>query len=312
MLGLILKQCLTDTGEISLSQLGLLLRYYRQVAGVLYIVGTPIGNLDDLSIRAAKILRSVAAVACEDTRQTAKLMAAAAAHRPLLSLHEHNEQERTQELVDRMLSGDDLALVSDAGTPLISDPGFRLVEAAAAAGIRVSPIPGPSAVLSALSVSGLPTDHFAFIGFLPHKAVARQKLLETWGRIEATLVFFESPHRILETLDEIATQFPARQLAVGRELTKLYEEVLRGNAASIAATLRSRPAIKGEFTLVMARESGETSEANLSDPVQLKGEVARLIDAGSSRMDAIKQVAKRAGLNKRDAYDLLEKGKDAR
>ena len=279
------------------------------MAGVLYIVGTPIGNLEDLSIRAAKILRSVAAVACEDTRQTAKLMDAAGAHRPLLSLHEHNEKERTQELVDRLLFGDDLALVSDAGTPLISDPGFRLVEAAAAAGVRVSPIPGPSAVLSALSVSGLPTDHFAFIGFLPHKAVARQKLLETWGKIEATLVFFESPHRILETLDEIAAQFPARLLAVGRELTKLYEEVLRGTASSIAMALRSRPVIKGEFTLVMARETGATNEANLTDPIQLKGEVVRLIAEGSSRMDAIKQVAKRAGLNKREAYDLLEKEK---
>ncbi len=295
---------------ISLSQLGLLLRYYRQVAGVLYIVGTPIGNLDDLSIRAAKILRSVAAVACEDTRQTAKLMDAAGAHRPLLSLHEHNEAERTQELVDRILSGDDLALVSDAGTPLISDPGFRLVEAAAAAGIRVSPIPGASAVLSALSVSGLPTDHFAFIGFLPHKAVARQKLLEIWGAVEATLVFFESPHRILESLDDIATQFPARQLAAGRELTKLYEEVLRGTAAEIAAALRARPSVRGEFTLVMARQSAEQSKANLADPVELKEEVDRLMAAGSSRMDAIKQAAKQAGMNKRDAYSLLEQEKN--
>jgi 16S rRNA (cytidine1402-2'-O)-methyltransferase len=275
------------------------------VAGVLYIVGTPIGNLEDLSIRAQKILQSVSAVACEDTRQSSKLMAAAGAHRPLLSLHEHNESQRCQELVDRIRNGEDIALISDAGTPLISDPGYRLVEAAVAAGIKVSPIPGASAVLSALSVSGLPTDQFAFLGFLPHKTVARRKVLEQWAQIEATLVCFESPHRILESLEDLAALWPTRTIAACRELTKIHEEVLRGTADQIRTQLKTRPAIKGEFTLVIDR----ANEAILANPLNLKEEVQRLLDSGISRMEAIKLAAKQAGLNKRAAYDLLEKEK---
>ena len=276
------------------------------MAGVLYIVGTPSGNLEDLSIRAQKILQSVSAVACEDTRQSSKLMAAAGAHRPLLSLHEHNESQRCQELVDRIRNGEDIALISDAGTPLISDPGYRLVEAAVAAGLKVSPIPGASAVLSALSVSGLPTDQFAFLGFLPHKTVARRKVLEQWAQIEATLVCFESPHRILESLDDLAAIWPTRTIAACRELTKIHEEVLRGTAEEICSQLKARPAIKGEFTLVIDRGSA-TIPAN---PLNIKEEVQRLLDSGLSRMEAIKLAAKQAGLNKRAAYDLLEKEKD--
>jgi 16S rRNA (cytidine1402-2'-O)-methyltransferase len=275
------------------------------VAGVLYIVGTPIGNLEDLSIRAQKILQSVSAVACEDTRQSSKLMAAAGAHRPLLSLHEHNESQRCQELVDRIRNGEDIALISDAGTPLISDPGYRLVEAAVAAGLKVSPIPGASAVLSALSVSGLPTDQFAFLGFLPHKTVARRKVLEQWAQIEATLVCFESPHRILESLEDLAAIWPTRAIAACRELTKIHEEILRGTAEEICSQLKARPAIKGEFTLVIDRGSA-TIPAN---PLNIKEEVQRLLDSGLSRMEAIKLAAKQAGLNKRAAYDLLEKEK---
>jgi len=279
------------------------------VAGVLYIVGTPIGNLEDLSIRAQKILQSVSIVACEDTRQSSKLMAAASAHRPLLSLHEHNESQRCHELIERLLRDEDIALISDAGTPLISDPGYRLVEAAVAAGIQVSPIPGASAVLSALSVAGLPTDQFAFIGFLPHKSVARAKLLEKWATIEATLVCFESPHRILETLEQLSSLWPNRRLAACRELTKMHEEILRGNPAEIHEKLRQRNSVKGEFTLVIDRASPEQNEANLANPMNLKEEVIRLIATGLSRMDAIKTAAKSAGLNKRAAYDLLEKEK---
>jgi 16S rRNA (cytidine1402-2'-O)-methyltransferase len=279
------------------------------VAGVLYIVGTPIGNLEDLTIRAQKILQSVSLVACEDTRQSSRLMAAAGANRPLMSLHEHNEGQRCAELVNRILAGEDIALISDAGTPLISDPGYRLVEAAVAAGIKVSPIPGASAVLSALSVSGLPTDQFAFIGFLPHKSVARRKLLDQWTGVEATLICFESPHRILETLEEISMDYPTRRMAACRELTKIYEEVLRGTAGEILAQLKQRPSVKGEFTLVLGQSGPEQNEANLSNPLNLKQEVDNLIAAGHSRMEAIKLAAKRAGLNKRAAYDLLEKEK---
>lgn len=279
------------------------------MAGVLYIVGTPIGNLEDLSLRAQRILQTVAVVACEDTRQSSKLMAAAGAHRPLVSLHEHNEGQRCHELVTRLLGGDDIALISDAGTPLVSDPGYRLVEAAIEAGVQVSPIPGPSAVLSALSVSGLPTDQFTFIGFLPHKPQARRKLMESWASLEASLVCFESPHRILESLAEMAEVWPTRRMAACRELTKLHEEVLRGTAGEILKTLSQRPSVKGEFTLVIDRSRPGDEAADLANPLNLKEEVERLIESGLPRMEAIKQAAKKAGLNKREAYERLEKEK---
>ncbi len=269
-------------------------------------MGTPIGNLEDLSIRAQRILQTAAVVACEDTRQTAKLMSAAGAHRPLISLHEHNETQRCHELVERLRSGDDIALVSDAGTPLVSDPGYRLVEAAVEAGIQVSPIPGPSAVLCALSVSGLPTDQFQFIGFLPHKPAARQKLMKGWTDVECTLVCFESPHRILESLADLAAIWPNRRIAACRELTKLHEEVLRGTASEVERSLAARPSVKGEFTLVIERSQ---SEAEVSGPQQLRELVDGLIAGGLPRMDAIKTAAKRAGLSKREAYDLLEQDK---
>ncbi len=279
------------------------------MAGVLYVVGTPIGNLEDLSIRAQRILQTVGVVACEDTRQSSKLMAAAGAHRPLLSLHEHNESQRCHELVFRLLQGEDVALISDAGTPLISDPGYRLVEAAVEAGIAVCPIPGASAVLSALSVAGLPTDQFAFIGFLPHKSVARRKLLDKWAGLEATLVCFESPHRILESLQQMGELWPNRRVAACRELTKIHEEILRGTALEIYEKLRQRPSVKGEFTLVIQRAEVLRNEGSAEKPLNLKQEVERLTAAGHPRMEAIKLAAKQAGLNKRAAYDLLEKEK---
>jgi 16S rRNA (cytidine1402-2'-O)-methyltransferase len=174
------------------------------------------------------------------------------------------------------------------------------------AGFKVSPIPGPSAVLSALSVAALPTDAFAFLGFLPHKAVARQNVLEQWAGVEATLVFFESPHRILETLEQLAELFPKRRLALGRELTKIHEEVLRGTAGELRDELARRPAVKGEFTVVMDR-AGEPEIA--AEPDTLRSEVDRLQGLGVSRMDAIKQAAKAAGIGKREAYEMLERKK---
>jgi 16S rRNA (cytidine1402-2'-O)-methyltransferase len=274
------------------------------MAGVLYIVATPIGNLDDLSLRAARTLGQVAAVACEDTRQTSKLMDAAGAKRPLISLHEHNEKERSEELVGRLLAGEDLALVSDAGTPLISDPGYRLVEAAIAAGVRVAPIPGPSAVMAALAGSGLETDAFVFGGFLPHKQKARQDLLRKWGGVEATVVYFESPHRILEALEDIETMFPERRVVLGRELTKLHEEFLRGNAALVRAELAKRPAIKGEFTLLIERQRGDARQWG---EAEMRARYDELLAAGSERMDAMKAVAQEAGLSKREIYAVLGK-----
>jgi 16S rRNA (cytidine1402-2'-O)-methyltransferase len=248
----------------------------------------------------------VALVACEDTRQSSKLMDAAAAARPLLSLHEHNERDRIDQLVTRLATGEDIALISDAGTPLVSDPGYRLVSAVIDAGHAVVPIPGPSAVLAALAASGIATDAFSFIGFLPHKSAARQKLLEQWAAIPATLIFFESPHRILESLAQIATLFPQRQMAAARELTKLHEEILRGTAGEIHAQLAARPAIKGEFTLVLERGS---ENERLNPEETLAAMVARLQAEGVPRMDAIKQAAKALGLGKREAYDQLERAK---
>lgn len=277
--------------------------YYRQVAGVLYIVATPIGNLEDLTYRAAKTLARVDVVACEDTRQTAKLLDAAEVRKPMISLHEHNEKDRAPELIEKMQSGESIALVSDAGTPLISDPGYRLVCAAVEAGIRVIPIPGPSAILTALSASGLPTDTFVFIGFLPHKQTARRETLAQWGRVEASLVFFESPHRILDALDDLDFVMPARKIAAGRELTKIHEEFLRGTAKEIKAQLLARDSIKGEFAVVVDRGGSE------GDPsaVDVVSEVAKLEELGMSRMDAIKAVAKSTGVGKREVYDLVEK-----
>ncbi len=272
------------------------------MSGTLYVVATPIGNLADLSRRAGEILRQVAAVACEDTRQTAKLMAAVEARKPLLSLHEHNEEQRSGEIVERLLAGEDIALVSDAGTPLVSDPGYRLVEAAIERGVRVSPIPGPSAVMAALAVAGLATDRFVFLGFLPHKAQSRRKLWEEWGQAQATLVCFESPHRILETLAELAEMTPGRRMAACRELTKIYEEVLRGTAAEILTTLAGRPTVKGEFTLVLER----TKPNEAVDVTKL---VAELEEAGWTPMDAIKEAAKRAGVPKRAVYEQVRLAK---
>jgi 16S rRNA (cytidine1402-2'-O)-methyltransferase len=275
------------------------------VAGVLYIVATPIGNLDDLSYRAAKTLGAVDVVACEDTRQTAKLLDAAEVRKPMVSLHEHNERERTAELIQRLQSGDSVALVSDAGTPLISDPGYRLVSAAVAAGIRVIPIPGPSAILALLSVCGLATDAFVFIGFLPHKRLARRDTLAHWGKLEATLVFFESPHRILDALDDLAEVLPGRKLAVGRELTKVYEEVLRGSADEVKNSLLSRDVVKGEFVVAVERALDQPDPEH----IDLAAEVDRLIATGLSRMDAIKAAAKSTGRGKREVYDELERRK---
>jgi 16S rRNA (cytidine1402-2'-O)-methyltransferase len=278
------------------------------VSGTLYVVATPIGNLEDLSPRAAETLRNAAVVACEDTRQTGKLMAAAASGRPLISLHEHNEEQRTGELVERMVAGEDVALVSDAGTPLVSDPGYRLVEAAIAAGIRICPIPGPSAVIAALSMAGLPTDRFAFLGFLPHKSAARRKLLEQWATVEATLVCFESPHRILEALADLEALWPERKLAACREITKLHEEVLRGTAGSIRKQLGERPAIKGEFTLVIDRAAAD----RLLEEEDWAERLAELEQLGMKRMDAIKEVARLAGVPKRVVYDrLMQENKPA-
>jgi 16S rRNA (cytidine1402-2'-O)-methyltransferase len=274
------------------------------MAGTLYIVGTPIGNLEDLSFRAVRALKEADRIACEDTRHTRRLLDHYGIDRPLVSYHEHNEKERTAELLRELEEGRNVALVSDAGTPLIADPGYRIVHAARERGIPVSPIPGASAIMAALSAGGLATDAFLFAGFLPAKAGARKRVLESWRSLEATLVFYEAPHRVVESLRAIAEVAGDRRVVVARELTKIHEEFLEGTAASIADTLEARPAIKGEFTILVARAEA----APPSDPANIEAEVAALVAGGTPRMDALKAVARRYGLSKREVYRRVEGG----
>jgi 16S rRNA (cytidine1402-2'-O)-methyltransferase len=271
------------------------------MAGTLFIVATPIGNLEDVTYRAVRTLGECAVIACEDTRQTRKLLERYGIQTPLVSYHEHNERERAAELIGRLGEGASVALVSDAGTPLVSDPGFRLVEAAIAAGIRVEPVPGPSAAVAALSASGLPTDAVWFGGFLPAKSGQRRRALESLRALEATLVFYEAPHRIVELLTDIEEVLGDRRVAAARELTKLHEEFLRGRASEVRAALAGRDTIRGEFTLLVGK--GDAPPAAVGAP---EDAVAALEAAGMDRMDAIKHVAREHGLAKREVYRLVE------
>jgi 16S rRNA (cytidine1402-2'-O)-methyltransferase len=274
--------------------------------GTIYLVATPLGNLEDITLRALRILKEADVIACEDTRHTRRLLAHFEIQKPLLSYHEHNEEQRAGDLVQRALAGASIAVVSDAGMPGISDPGYRVVRQALDEGVAVVPVPGPVAVEAALAASGLPTDTFRFGGFLPPKKAQRRKALEALAAETATLVFYEAPHRILETLDSVIAALGDRPVVVARELTKLHEEFLRGAASQVAATLRSRPSVKGEITLLIGRPA-ETSGADLRSEQGLTSRVAELIEhERMSRMDAIKQAAREHGLSKREAYRLLE------
>jgi 16S rRNA (cytidine1402-2'-O)-methyltransferase len=264
------------------------------------VVSTPIGNLEDITYRAVRTLKEADWVACEDTRTTKRLLDHYGIETRTLSYHEHNEANRTEDLIARLLAGEKGALVSDAGTPLLSDPGYRVVHAAVEAGIRIEPIPGPSALLAGLVVSGLPTDQFHFAGFLPAKQGQRSRLLESLANESATLVFYEAPHRILESLDDIASAFGERRIVVARELTKLHEEVLRGTAVEIRNALASRDMIRGEFVLMVAKASEPAHDETPAEEA-----VALLVGAGVDRMDAMKTVARERGLSKREIYKLV-------
>jgi 16S rRNA (cytidine1402-2'-O)-methyltransferase len=270
------------------------------VSGTLYVVATPIGNLEDITLRALRILREVDRIACEDTRQTRKLLDRHGISKPLVSYHEHNEQARAEELLSELAAGSNIALVSDAGTPLIADPGYRLVAQARAQGIAVCPIPGPSAVLTALSASGLPTDAFFFGGFLPAKKTQRRKLLEEMKLYPATLVFYETPHRVLEALDDIAEVLGPRRVTIGRELTKIHEEFLVGEPAELREALAKRPSIKGEMTLMIGKSEGPAADA-----MPIEEAFDKLLEAGVPRMEAMKTIARERGLSKREVYHVL-------
>lgn len=270
----------------------------RLVPGTLFVVATPIGNLEDLSFRAVRVLREVKVIACEDTRHTRLLLQRHAIATPLVSYHEHNERSRTTELVRRLLLGESVALVSDAGTPLLSDPGYTLIRQAIASGVPVVPIPGPSAITAALSAAGLPTDRFVFLGFLPRKSAERRRVLEAVQAIPWTLVLFEAPTRAEATLKDLQAVLGERPIALMRELTKRYEEILRGTPKEVLAQAQGRR-LRGEVTIVVG--GGSPAATSAGDPQE---ELKALLAAGTLPTEAVRQVAKSHGLPRRVVYDL--------
>ena len=269
----------------------------------LYLVATPIGNLEDITLRALRILKEVSLIACEDTRHTRKLLDHFGIRTPTISYHEHNEQTRAQELTARLLQGESIALVTDAGTPGISDPAYRVVVAAIQADIQVIPIPGATALIAGLIASGLPTDAFLFVGFLPAKRHARREKLEALRTVRETLVLYEAPHRIKETLLEAAAILGNRQASLAREMTKLYEQFLRGNLSDLSAQLQMHEP-RGEITLVIAGATADEVSPTAST-TSLTAQLEQLLQTGISRNDALKQLAKMRGLSKKEAYRLL-------
>ncbi|HMF89559.1 MAG TPA: 16S rRNA (cytidine(1402)-2'-O)-methyltransferase [Candidatus Angelobacter sp.] len=276
--------------------------------GVLYVVATPIGNLEDMTHRAVRILREADVIACEDTRQTRKLLDHYGIGTPTLSYHEHNETARAEELARKLEEGAAIAQVSDAGMPGISDPGYRLIKLAIDKGIPVVPVPGPSAVIAALVGSGLPSDAFEFHGFLPAKSGQRRTALESFRGSRHTIVLYEAPHRIRETLDDMVAVLGAgRPVVVARELTKLHEEFIRGTAREVLSRLRSRGVeIKGEITLLIGPGESRpaTSQKNLAERLQEIMQEQKLDEKA-----ALKSLAKEQGLPKSEVYRELQRSK---
>jgi len=276
--------------------------------GTLYVVATPIGNLEDVTLRALRVLRSVSVIAAEDTRRSSRLLQHYSISTPTTSLHEHNEHKKTPSLIRQLLGGESIALVSDAGTPVISDPGARLIAEAHAAGLRVEPIPGPSAVMAALSASGFAGDTFVFLGFPPARATQRLKWLADVAAERRTLVLYEAPHRIRETLSDMLTVFGDRTVALGRELTKAHEELV---VRPISRHLQSMSEPKGEYTLVVAPLSSEAgAPREVPDAPTMLAEFCHLTDNEAvSRRSAIKQLAVKYGLSARDVYARVEEAR---
>ena len=275
--------------------------------GTLYVVATPIGNLEDVTLRALRVLREVALIAAEDTRRTARLLQHYSISTRTTSLHEHNERSKTPSLIARLAAGESVALVSDAGTPLISDPGSHLVAEAHRAGITVEPVPGPNAAIAALSGSGLSRGEFVFAGFPPPRSTDRKKWLGRLATETRTVVFYEAPHRIRPTLEDMLQAFGDRVVALGRELTKAHENlVVRPISAHLASGLEER----GEFTIVVDRAPAETHNAPLPSGHDLAIEIGHLTENSTiTRREAIRTLAKRHGLSNREVFNLLEEGK---
>jgi probable S-adenosylmethionine-dependent methyltransferase, YraL family len=271
--------------------------------GTLYVVATPIGNLADITHRALQVLTKVDVIACEDTRHTRKLLQHYGIATKTVSYHEHNEKQRSEQLIDALQKGSDVAVVSDAGTPAISDPGFRLVRAAIENNITVVPVPGPSALITALVATGLPTDEFFFAGFLPSRTGARQSRLRELASIPATLILYEAPHRLAGTLKDAHSILGERQAVVARELTKLHEELRRGKLSELAEHY-SREEVRGEVVLVIDRtaiDEGVSVKENLS----IAGMVERYEAEGLNHRAALKKAARDLGLSRAAAYRQL-------
>ncbi len=266
--------------------------------GVLHVVATPIGNLEDLTLRALRILREADLVACEDTRRTGAMLRVHGISTPTTSYFEHNERWKGGQILAALRSGRSVALVSDAGTPGISDPGYRLVRDARAEGLSVVPVPGPSAAVAALSVSGLPTDRFLFVGFLPARSGPRRRALEELAAGRPTLVFYESPVRILKALEAMAAVLGDREAFLCREATKIHEEYLRGRLQEIRERLATRDNVRGEIVLVVAGAPEDGPVAD-EEPEVL---YARIAGEGRTRREAVKEVARRCGLSAREVY----------
>ncbi len=277
----------------------------------LYLVATPIGNLEDITLRALRVLRSADRIACEDTRQTQKLLNHFGISTPTVSYHLHNEGTRAEELLKQLKHGARIAVVSDAGTPGIADPGHEIASTAIAAGIPVFPIPGANAAISALIASGLGTEAFTFHGFLPAKQGQRRTVLETLPRDLATHIFYEAPHRVLDTLADVEATFGGTQpIVIARELTKLHEEILRGGVAELRAQLAQRTTVRGEIVLLFTPEA---SGQNASTPSSIAAEVAKLMHIENlSEKDALKRVARGRGIGKSEAYRELQREQNRR
>ena len=270
------------------------------MAGGLYIVATPIGNLKDITLRALSTLKAADLILAEDTRLSRRLLEHYGIATPLLSCHEHNEAERTPEILQQLQAGRRLALISDAGTPAVSDPGYRLVKAAAAAGFKVVPIPGASAAIAAVSAAGLPSNNFAFIGFAPKKYKARQEFLARYLSFPGTLVFYESPHRVTDLLQSLKEVFGDKPAVLARELTKIYEEFMRGDLSELLSQLAARDGLKGECAVLL---DNTVTESAPPDPGDLAAEIAAALqndDTGTSAL--AKALAKKYGLSRAEVY----------
>jgi 16S rRNA (cytidine1402-2'-O)-methyltransferase len=277
--------------------------------GCLYLVGTPIGNLEDITLRALRILKEVDQIACEDTRHTQKLLSHYDIHKPLVSYHEHNELTRAPELVVSLEQGAKIALVSDAGMPLVSDPGHRLVTLCLRHHIPVVPIPGPSALLASLSASGLPNEEFLFVGFLPARSGERRRALERLRIEDRTIILYEAPHRIAECVADAREVLGNRSACLAREVTKLHEEFRRGKLSELSTSLGERPA-RGEITLLIGPEAPADARTHTNSTQSLADRVEELIrQAKLDRKEALKLAAKERGLTRRAAYDEIVSGR---